>query len=302
MSEQSGQIVIDGRVNEHGLPLWRMPDRVAIEFPEGRCRVVRGRHGSFAYYPGDYYLGRAIETYGEYAEAEFQAYRSFLGDGGVLIEVGANAGYLAVPLARLVGATGRVVAFEPQPAIHRLLCANVLLNGLTRVSCVNAAVGAAEGAIDVPEIDPEQAGNYGAVSLADGAQGRKAVRVPLVTLDRSCRGLGRLDVIKIDVEGMELDVLKGAQGLIERFRPMIVPENDRVDRSPALIAHLLSLGYCCYWFIHPLYNPANFFGVTANLYPGISSFNMLCCPAEKAQPQGLPRVVGPDAHPLAGRR
>lgn len=299
---QPGQIVISGRVSEHGLPIWRMPDRVAIEFAEGRCRIVCGRHGNFLYFPGDHYLGKAIETYGEYAEAELQAYRSFLDDGSVLVEVGANAGYMTVPLARMVGEAGRIVAFEPQPAIHRLLCANVALNGLARVACIHAAAGTVAGAIEVPEIDPAKAGNYGAVSLADGASGGRSVRVPLVSLDRACAGLERLDAMKIDVEGMELDVLKGAQGLIDRFRPVIVPENDRIDRSPALIAHLLSLGYRCYWFIHPLYNPANFFGVKANLYPGTSSFNMLCVPAERPQPQGLPPVAGPEQHPLAGRR
>lgn len=299
---QPGQVVVKGHVTGYGLPVWQMPERVAIEFAAGRCRIVQGRHGSFVYFPGDHYLGKAIETYGEYAEAELQAYRAFLGEGAVLLEVGANAGYMTVPLARMVGEAGRVVAFEPQPAIHRLLCANIALNGLSRVSCMHAAVGAEEGSIDVPEIDPSQAGNYGAVSLAGGAQGRRSVQVPLVSLDRACGGLDRLDAIKIDVEGMELEVLKGARDLIGRFRPVIVPENDRLERSPALIAHLLELGYRCYWFIHPLYNPDNFFGVQANLYPGTSSFNMLCVPAERPQPQGLPPVAGPEQHPLAGRR
>lgn len=300
---QPGQIVIKGRVSEHGLPVWPMPDNVAIEFPEGRCRIVRGRHGSFLYFPADHFLGRAIETYGECCELELGVYRTLLGEGAVLIEVGANAGFLTVPLARMVGASGRVVAFEPQPAIHRLLCANVALNGLGQVACVHAAVGAAEGAIDVPVIDPSRPGNFGAVSLVAGAApGGKAAAVPLVSLDRACAGLERLDAIKIDVEGMELDVLKGAQGLIERFRPVILPENDRVDRSPALVACLLGLGYRCYWHIHPLYNPDNYFGVKANIYGGTHSYNMLCVPGERLQPAGLSPVTESMPHPLAGRR
>lgn len=299
---QPGQTVVSGHISEHGMPLWRMPERVAIEFPEGRCRVVRGRHGSFLYFPADHFLGRAIETYGECCELEIQGYRALLGEGAVLVEVGANAGFLTVPLARMVGASGRVVAFEPQPAIHRLLCANAALNGLSQVRCVHAAVGAAEGAIDVPVIDPSLVGNYGAVSLADGPAEGLSASVPLVSLDRACAELERLDVGKIDVEGMELDVLKGAQGLIARFRPVLVPENDRADRSPALVAHLLSLGYRCYWHVHPLYNPDNFFGVQANLYPRTSSYNMLCVPAERPQPSGLAPITDSAQHPLAGRR
>lgn len=299
---QPGQIVINGRVSEHGLPVWQMPDRVAIEFTEAHCRIVRGRHGCFLYYPADHFLGRAIETYGECCELELGIYRHLLGEGAVLIEVGANAGYLTVPLARMVGAGGRVVAFEPQPAIHRLLCANVALNGLPRVDCVHAAVGARQGTIDVPVIDLAQAGNFGAVSLVDPARGAATARVPLARLDDACGELERLDAIKIDVEGMELDVLKGAQGLIERFRPAILPENDRTDRSQALIEHLLALGYRCYWHVAPLFNPQNFFGVTTNIYPATGSYNMLCLPEERPQPTDLLQITDPTQHPLSGRR
>lgn len=303
MSETSnarpGKFVIQGAISEHGLPVWRMPERVAIEFAEGGCRVVRGRHGCFLYFPADHFLGKAMETYGECCELEIAAYRELLGEGAVLIEAGANAGFLTVPLARLVGAAGRVVAFEPQPAVHRLLCANVALNGLGQVDCVHAAVGAAEGAIDVPVIDTSRAGNYGAVSLAGEAPPGRSARVPLATLDRACAGVARLDAIKIDVEGMELDVLRGAQGLVARFRPLILAENDRVDRSPALVAHLLGLGYRCYWHIHPLYNPGNFFGVQANLYGRTHSYNLFCVPGERPQPSGLEAVTAATPHPLA---
>lgn len=302
MSEPTGQILVAGHISEHGLPVWRMPERVAIAIPEGHCRIVRGRHGCFLYYPADHFLGKAIETYGECCELELGAYRRLLGEGAVLVEVGANAGFLTVPLARMVGASGRVVAFEPQPAIHRLLCANVALNGLSQVRCVHAAVGAGEGFVEVPVIDPALQGNFGAVSLLDAAAGARTAATPLVSLDRACAELERLDVVKIDVEGMELDVLRGAHGLIQRFRPVLVPENDRADRSPALVAHLLSLGYRCYWHVHPLYNPDNFFGVRANLYPNTASYNMLCVPAERPQPSGLAPVTDPAQHPFAGRR
>jgi hypothetical protein len=59
---QPRQAVIKGRVSEHGLPIWLMPEHIAIEFPEGRCRIVHGRHGNFLYFPADHFLGRAIET------------------------------------------------------------------------------------------------------------------------------------------------------------------------------------------------------------------------------------------------
>ena len=161
--------------------------------------------------------------------------------GDVVVEAGANIGVHTLPLAKRVGPGGRVYAFEPQRLVFQTLCANAALNGLTNVDCRQAACGADRGEILVPEFDFSAANNFGGLSLGRHAQGE---RVPVVTIDSLALPACRF--IKADVEGMELQVLKGARETIARCRPVLYVENDRADSSPALIAYLLSLGYRLY--------------------------------------------------------
>ena len=86
--------------------------------------------------------------------------------------------------------------------------------------------------------------------------------------------------MKIDVEGWEADVLRGAREMIERCRPIIYLENDRADQQPVLIGLLAELGYVQYWHVAPLFNPANFNGAADDVTGGACSLNMLCMPKE----------------------
>ena len=101
--------------------------------------------------------------------------------------------------------------------------------------------------------------------------------------------------MKIDVEGFELDVLKGAAQTIARFNPRIYLENDRKEKSAALIAHLLGLGYRLYWHLPPLFRPDNFFKNPKDIWGNIVSVNMLCLgPGDNTPVNGLRQVTGPD--------
>jgi hypothetical protein len=101
-------------------------------------------------------------------------------------------------------------------------------------------------------------------------------------------------VLKIDVEGMEADVLAGAKALIARCRPVLYLENDRRKKSAALIGLLDALGYACWWHMPPLFNPENFAGSQENIFPGIVSVNLLCLPKERpAVMEGFRKVSGP---------
>ena len=125
------------------------------------------------------------------------------------------------------------------------------------------------------------------------------VQVPCVRLDDMTDG-AQVGLMKIDVEGFELNVLKGATSVIQRCRPIIYVENDRVDRSRDLIEWLWATGYKLWWHTPMLFNPNNFFGVTEDLYPGVASFNMLAIPSERAgEIPELPLITDSSFHPLA---
>jgi len=266
-----------------------------LEDGRGVNRCVRAREGYVVYNRHDIYIGRSIERYGEFSEIEARLLRALVPPGGVVIEVGANIGTHTLVLAHAAGPAGWVVAYEPQRAVFQILCANLALNSLARVDARQRAVGAGPGSITVPDIDYGQPGNFGGVALGGTAQGS---RVRQVALDADV-DLPRLDLVKVDVEGMELDVLRGADGLLRRLRPMLYVENDRVDLSRELILHLRGLDYRLYWHLPPLFNPDNFFHESEDLFPDAVSVNMLAIPRERSQHvEGLAEVADPLEHPF----
>jgi FkbM family methyltransferase len=232
-----------------------------------------------------------LVAYGEYSELEAQFLATWLRPGDVVVEAGANIGPVTVPLARAVGPAGRVLAYEPQRLVFQLLCCNLALNELGNVVARPAALGARAGVARVPAIPPSQAHNFGGVALSADAGGGEQVQVEAIddlALD-ACR------LVKVDVEGMEAEVLEGARATIARLRPLLYLENDRADRSRALIGLVQSLGYRAFWHLPPLFNPANFAGRADNLFGTIVSVNMFCVPAESAlRLAGLAEVAGPD--------
>lgn len=106
--------------------------------------------------------------------------------------------------------------------------------------------------------------------------------------------------IKIDVEGMEGDVLAGAVETINRFRPALYVENDRKEKSTELIERLLGLDYRLYWHLPPLFNRKNFAGHEEDVFGQIVSVNMLCLPGRlrrtlRASARSLrPKATGDD--------
>jgi FkbM family methyltransferase len=168
----------------------------------------------------------------------------------VVIDVGASFGTYSLALAAVVGPRGKVHAFEPQRIIYNMLAGSVALNSLTNVYCYNAAVGDREGVIDAPQFDYSMPLNFGGVEFGpeqveELTQIRKhdpdvAEQVHLTTLDGL--GLERVDLIKLDVEGMEMEVLSGALSTIGRFRPILYVEFLKSD-SEALRARLNDLAY-----------------------------------------------------------
>lgn len=103
-------------------------------------------------------------------------------------------------------------------------------------------------------------------------------RVRCFPLDDLLDSSWRPGFLKIDVEGFEQEVLSGAQRTIGTHRPVIYLENDRVEKSQALIQTLWGLDYQCWFHMPRLFNPENHAGVAANIYGNLVSFNMLCLP------------------------
>jgi FkbM family methyltransferase len=270
-------------------------DRV-IELGDVNC-LVRGRHGNFLANRYDTFVGLALVRYGEYGEFEWDVLSQLIKPGTTVVEVGANIGSHTVSLAKAVGPKGRVIAIEPQRIIHQYLAANIALNALSNVECHWAACGKEPGRLGVPQVDyfASEFQNFGGLSLSEQEAGE---HVPVVRLD-DIMGHRSVQMIKIDVEGMEAQVLRGAAQLIATSRPVIYAENDRPKKSDELLSLLWSMNYRTFWHTPSLYNPNNFFGDEENIYSTIASFNVLCFPKEATLNVGdFAEITTLGSHPL----
>lgn len=168
-------------------------------------------------------------------EPEVAALDDFIGDGHVCCDIGAEYGVYTLTFASRVGRSGRVLAFEPLPGPRRFLTRMLRWLGVDNVTVRPHALG------DVPRRGtmslPTRRGLpvHGRAFLADDADGLgpnaefagdRRLPVEVSTLDAvvDAVGLERLDVIKIDVEGFEPAVLRGAEQSIRRFRPVLLIE------------------------------------------------------------------------------
>jgi FkbM family methyltransferase len=158
---------------------------------------------------------------GEQYEPEvWQALMSAVRVGDVIADVGSYVGLYTIALAQRVGATGRIVAFEPDDSNYRSLKEHVELNRVAdRVTLVRAAVGEREG---VADLESNLDSSFISGDIASSKNNKRA-KVECLTLDGYFADK-KLDLLKIDVEGYEEKVLEGATSLL----------TDK-DRSPRLI-------------------------------------------------------------------
>jgi FkbM family methyltransferase len=243
---------------------------VAALRPGVTIKILQTRHGPMLALAGDRFITPTLEKQGEYAPEEAAGLAQLIRSGMTIVEVGSNIGAHTLQMARAC-APGRLYAFEPQQRIFQLLCANLALNGIGNVLAYPDACGAVEGRAVVPLVDYDGPGNFGGVSLA----GADAPGLPVRVVALDSLELPACDLIKIDAEGFEPQVLRGAAATIARCRPLIYTENDRADLQAEVISLLDGLGYRMYWHTPRLAGD----GVFDRAYVSI---NMLCLPKERS--------------------
>ena len=143
----------------------------------------------------------------DYNLEELDFLRSRTPIGGVFADVGANVGTYAMPLARHVGASGKVIAIEPHPVTHARLAFNRAASDFTQVDLVAAAAGPSDGELMI-ETDGD---NLGASHIVSADRPGNAIKVASLRLQRILgdAGADHVDTLKIDVEGFEDRVLTG---------------------------------------------------------------------------------------------
>jgi len=195
-------------------------------------------------------FGKYIFAFRESYEPELIYLEKFLSPGSTFIDVGANMGIYTLVASRLVGEAGYVIAFEPSAQSFSLLRRNIALNALTNVLALPEALSNERGRTKLYHGPDPVCNSLGRDFSWDG----DSEDVATETLDNLLRrtSLRRVDAIKIDVEGAEELVLRGALNTLTRMRPAIVFEINPgacscLGLSPHGATELLqSLGYNCF--------------------------------------------------------
>ena len=238
-------------------------------------------HGRMIYLANDMYQGGGMKAQGIYSPAETHFLRSIFKPDWICIDGGCNHGIFTVEMLKHCE---HVIAIDPQPLMIDLVKMNVILNNLlNKCSIVFGALGATEYIQEVLACNYETFNNFGAYSIQrEGPENAVRYKIPVTTIDKLielCK-VPRVDFIKLDVEGMELDALIGASGTIEKFKPTMFIECDKEDKSFDLMTHIESLGYDMYWVRSLMYDPDNPFNcsIEDNPFGNATNFNLYCVP------------------------
>jgi len=208
-----------------------------------------------------YGVGFEILEKGAFQTSEIDSTLTFLdlrrkhsGDGVVAIDCGANVGTHTIEWAKRMTGWGAVIAIEAQERIFYALAGNIAINNCFNAQALHAAISEKDGSMTIPVPNYLMPASFGSLELKKRENpefigqeishtGPNVATVRTLSLDSL--NLPRIDLVKIDVEGMELEVLRGAAKSIERSKPILLVEAIKVDQNQLRVA-LEGFGYQVY--------------------------------------------------------
>jgi len=177
-----------------------------------------------------------------------------VGTGDIIFDVGANVGEYTLNFARSVGSTGKIFSFEPHPLVFKKLQHHIQINRMNHIKYYNMGLSDAPGKLHMSICETRNSGGRSVSKNNQKENKGESTQVEVVQLDSIMEqeNLSHIDLIKIDVEGHELRVLKGAEKLIVKYKPNLYIEvnnsnlQNHGDSSATLFQWLKSKGYSIY--------------------------------------------------------
>lgn len=171
---------------------------------------------------------------GQYERKVIDFFKNILKEDSVAIDAGAYIGTHTLVMGRLVGGTGRVLAFEPHPDIRNKLMDNIKLNNLNNIKIFGSALSDKEGKMNLFSYSDRML-DKGTSSLYELNDLEGSFEVPVLTMDKVAADekLNRLDLVKIDTRGSDFPIIKGAAESIKKFKPAVIFEYNRDNWSRA---------------------------------------------------------------------
>ncbi len=178
------------------------------------------------------YVGRCIVESGVFEPWSTKVVHALVKSGGTVLDVGANIGYYTVLLSRLAGRDGRILAFEPTANFRKILSMNIAVNNLNNVEVIPAGLSDKSQKLDIYlTVDTATLHPSDSKKETDRKNDSNREVIELITLDDYIRRnpLERIDFIKIDVDGHEPSILRGAWETLEKYHPVVLLEVNHVS-------------------------------------------------------------------------
>ena len=190
--------------------------------------LIKGEEGVTLELGGDY-VARGVMYSGTWEPEETTLLRSVTPSGGTFIDVGANIGYFSLLASRWVGPNGLVFALEPVTSTYSRLRRNIALNHAANVQALQLGASSRESTSAAIALESDAGHSH---LVRDGAAVGRHETISLTTIDALVERLGiaRVDVLKIDVEGADFEVVRGAATTLSRFKPHVLMEVALIER------------------------------------------------------------------------
>lgn len=200
------------------------------------------------------YLQAHLYVFGDYELPTIRFLRSVLKPGSVCLDVGAQMGYLTLAMATAASRQTIVHSFEPEDQNAARFRENIALNDLSNVMLHQTAVSTVDGALKLYLSNDRNAGTHSTVYIESNVS-TEFIEIPSVRLDSftAQQQLQTVDLIKIDVEGAEVDVIEGARSVLQHHRPVVIMElSDHLQQARGQTCtefkkSMATLGYAPYF-------------------------------------------------------
>jgi FkbM family methyltransferase len=250
--------------------------------------VTRAYELDFRFPERDAVIGPSLKYFGEFARTEVDFLSAHMDGTGSLLDVGANIGAISLPLAK-AHPDWRILGFEAHRRLAALYAANAISNGLRNVEPFHVAVGSERALAEFPSPDMSGTKNFGETSFADDGAKEPVLMLPLDEVAPT-----DTRIVKVDVEGFEGEVFKGAKRLLEAG-PLWLFEWKSPGASGEHIDLFRAASYDVFWFFAPFVTPTNPKGMTPPSLKG--DYNVVASRSPIAWP--LPAIGSPNDRPPA---
>jgi FkbM family methyltransferase len=245
--------------------------------------AVATRYGLMEVIDQDSIVSRSLVMYGEWAEQELNLLARFIAPGACVLDAGAFIGTHTLAFSQMVGAGGKVYAFEPRREVFAYLQRNIDLNRAEHVRAFNLALGDQPALLMMGGLDLRETLNFGALALTATMKTATEEQYEIQVVKLDDLEIPPVDLIKLDVEGMESQVLAGAQAIIARDRPVIFAECNALEGGRHLLDFARISGYRVFGSLNDAFHADNFNKVEENIFGTARELSLVLLPSERSE-------------------